>query len=270
MNIFDFKDYRKYLKKRINNMPRRGRGELSRMARVLGIHNTMMSHIMKETADLTLEQTLKLSDHWGLNNIERDYLVELVNWSRAGDTKTREYCSERIEKIRLQAQDLKTRLQAKNELSEEDRAFYYSSPIYSQVRLLSSIRRFQTFEALERETQLSSRKLRAVVDFLVSRNLCTEEGGKICYSDTRTYIEAGSALVARHHQNWRDKVREKTENLRDEDLMFTYPTAMSEPDFLILREKMAHFIREFKEVSVPSPSEHLYCFNLDWVKLSKG
>lgn len=270
MNIFDFKDYRKYLKKRISTMPKRGRGELSRIASVLGIHNTMMSHVLKETADLSLEQSLKLADHWGLNALERDYLVELVNWSRANDSKAREYCAQRVDSIRVQARDLRTRLQAKNELSDEDRAFYYSSPIYSQVRLLSSIRRFQTFEALEHETQLKPRKLRAVVDFLVSRYLCTEEGGRICYAETSTYLEAGSALVGRHHQNWRDKVREKVENLRDEDLMFTYPTTMSEQDFMIVREKMAHFIREFKELSAPSPSEQLYCFNLDWVKLNKG
>jgi uncharacterized protein (TIGR02147 family) len=270
MNIFDFKDYRKYLKKRIASMPRRGRGELSRIARALDIHNTMLSHVMKETADLTLEQTLKLSDHLGLNMVERDYLVELVNWSRASDVKAREYCLNRIDSIKHKARDLKTRLQAQNELNEEDRAFYYSSPIYSYVRLLSSIPRYQTFDAMEKETQLAPRKLRAVIDFLVSRNLCVEEGGLIVYADTPTYIEASSPLVGRHHLNWRGKVREKLENLRDEDLVFTYPTTISEEDFQILREKMVQFVSEFKKTSAPSPSEHLYCFNLDWVKINRS
>ncbi len=270
MTIFEFKDYRKYLKKRISMMPKRGRGELSRIARTLGIHNTMMSHVMKETADLTLEQTLRLADHWGLNTIERDYLVELVNWARASDTNSREFCANRIEAIKHQAQDLKTRLQAQNELSEADRAFYYSSPIYSFVRLLSAIPRFQTFEALEKETQLAPRKLRAVVDFLVSRNLCVEESGRITYADTLTYIEASSPLVGRHHLNWRGKVREKLENLRDEDLVFTFPTTISDADFQTLRERLVQFISEFKKVTVPSPSEQLYCLNLDWVKINRG
>ena len=85
-----------------------------------------------------------------------------------------------------------------------------------------------------------------------------------------TYIEAGSPLVFQHHLNWRRRTQEKLENLRPEDLAFTYPVAMSEEDFRLIREKLVQFVEEFKRLSAPSPSQQLYCLNLEWLKISRN
>ena len=39
-------------------------------------------------------------------------------------------------------------------------------------------------------------------------------------------------------------------------------------DFLAVREKLVRFFEEFKKTAEPSPSESLFCLNVDWVKLS--
>lgn len=270
MRIFEYKSHRKFLRDRMKTLPSKGRGELTRLAQAVGVHTTMMSHIMKGTAEFSLEQALKLADHLAFNELETDYLVALVQLERAGDPRARAYCQGKLEALRKQAQDVSMRLKARNELSEADRAFFYSSPVYTYVRLLSAIERFQTFEALLTETQLPAKKLRAHLDFLIGRGLCEEKNGRIVYGSVPTYIEAGSALVSRHHLNWRQKTQEKMENLRTEDLVFTFPTAISEEDFQIIREKLVQFIEDFKKIATPSPSEHLYCLNIDWLKISRG
>ncbi|MFN7905369.1 MAG: TIGR02147 family protein [Pseudobdellovibrionaceae bacterium] len=266
MRIFEYQSYRKFLRARLKTLPSHGRGELTKMAQALGVHTTMISHIMKGSADFSIEQTLKLADHLAFNSLETDYLLALVQVERAGDQRTRAYCQSKLSELQTRALDLSGRLKTQNELSDEDRAFYYSSPTYSHVRLLCAIERFQIFEVLQAETKIPPNRLRGILDFLTSRKLCVEKNGRFIYAELPTYLEASSPLVARHHLNWRQKTQEKIENLRAEDLVFTFPTVISESDFQIIREKLVQFIEEFKKISGPSPSENLYCLNIDWLK----
>jgi uncharacterized protein (TIGR02147 family) len=267
MRIFEFKSYRKFLQERSKSLPARGRGELTRIAQAVGVHTTMISHIMKGTTDFSLEQTLKLADYLNLNDLETDYLVALVQAERAGDVKTKAYCQSKVKQMQEQTMNLSARLKMQNDLSEEDRVFYYSSYTYSYVRLLCSIERFQNFEALQVETKIPAKRLRTILDFLLRCQLCEEKGNRYIYSPKPTYLEASSALVTRHHLNWRQKTQERMEGLRQEDLVFTFPTVLSEEDFLLIREKLVQAIEEVKKISGPSPTDHLYCFNLEWLKI---
>lgn len=269
MKIFEFTDYKRYLRKRIELLPARGRGEVSRMAKHLEVHTTMMSHVLKGDAHFSLEQTLKLADYLALNELETDYLVALVQWERAGDRRAREFCQGRVSELRAKAMSIKDRLDVKNELSESDRALFYSSWLYAHLRLLTAIERFQTFEALVAEVNLPPKTVRRALDFLISRGLCSEKNGRIIYASKATYVDAKSPLVVRHHQNWRQQTQGAFERMRDEDLAFTYPTVISEEDFRLIREKLVQFIEEFKKISEPSPAENLYCLTLDWIRLSK-
>ena len=230
----------------------------------------MMSHILKGHAHFSMEQTLALSDFWGLSEFETDYLIALVQFERAGDQRTRGFYLKKLKEIKSRALNLKNRLDVKNELSEADRALYYSSAVYSQIRLLTAIERFQSVESLAEESGVSLKKLRTYLDFLISRGLCTEQKGRISYAVKSTYVDADSPMAIRHHLNWRDQSKKAAENLREEDLLFTYPTVISESDFLKIREALIRFINEFKKTTEPSPSDHLYCFNIDWLKISKN
>ncbi len=266
MRIFEFTDYKDYVRRRIRSLPSQGRGELSRIARHLGIHSTMITHILKGEAHFSLEQALGLADYLALTSLETEFLVALVQWERAGDKRARAFCEAKIDQLKSQALNLGTRISAKNELDEEDRATYYSSWIYSYLRLLTSIERFQAFDALVKELRLPPKRVREVLDFLTSRGLCKEEGGKIQYVGLTTYAEASSLLATRQHLNWRQKTQEKFESLRPQDLVFTYPTTISEEDFKRIREKLVQFIEEFRKTTEPSPSQGLYCLNIDWIR----
>jgi hypothetical protein len=134
--------------------------------------------------------------------------------------------------------------------------------------LLTAIGPFQTEEALAKESRLPLSKVREATDFLKSRGLCREKNGKLEYGPVPTYIEASSPLVVRHHLNWRQVSQEKFDRLSKEDLVFTYPTVISRDDFEKIREKLVKVIEEFKKTCDASPSESLYCLNLDWLKIS--
>ena len=60
------------------------------------------------------------------------------------------------------------------------------------------------------------------------------------------------------------------EALSPQELAFTYPTVISEADFLRLREELVRLIERFKKECDASPSERLYCLNVDWVEVRKA
>jgi uncharacterized protein (TIGR02147 family) len=267
MRIYEFLDYKAFIESHIRSLPERGRGEKSRIANALGIHTTMVTHVLKGKLQFTLEQTLKLADHWALNELETEFLVALVQLDRAGDKRAKSFCRKRVDELRARARNLSQRLNTQNELSEDDRAKFYSNWIYAGIRLLSATDQFATPAAMAELTNLPLSTVRTALDFLVTRGLCTEEDGSYRYGPTHTYLEATSPLVATHHLNWRRKAAERFDRLRAEDLVFTYPVVMSEKDFLSMRETLVQFIEEFKKTVTESPSEQLYCLNLDWLKI---
>lgn len=269
MKIYEYYDYKAYILKKIRLLPSRGRGEVTRIAKALNIHTTMVTHILKGNSHLTMEQCLKLADYFGFNDLEADYLLALVQWERAGDKRTKNFFYSKVNEVRSRALNLTHRLDTKNQLSESDRAFYYSSWLYPMIRLLTAIERFQTIESLAQELGLPLNKIRSALDFLISRGLCLEENHKIKYGPIPTYVEASSPLVIRHHLNWRQRTQERFEQIRDQDLVFTFPGVLSENDANQIREKLIQVIEEIKKISDPSPSDELYVLNIDWMKLTK-
>ena len=268
MKIYEFIDYKAYILKKISQLPSRGRGEITRIAKALNIHTTMVTHILKEKYQLTMEQSLKLAKYFGFNELETEYLITLVQWARAGDKPTKDFFLTKINELKNKALNLTNRLAIKNQLNESDRAYYYSNYTYSFVRLLTAIDRFQTAENIAEEIQLPIVKVRQILDFLLSRGLCTEENNKIKYKSLPTYLEASSPLVSLHHKNWRQKAQENFEQIRDQDLIFTFPTVISDSDAERIREKLIQVIEDIKKISDPSASNELYTLNIDWMKLT--
>lgn len=269
MKIFEFTDYKAFIAKKIKLLPGHGRGELSRIAKALDIHTTMVTHIVRGHAHFSMEQTLNLADYFGFNELETDYLVALVQWERAGNKRTKDFCWAKIQDLLKKSLNLQRRLGTENKLSDEDRGIYFSSWVYVAVRLLTAVDRFQTVEAIAKELKLPVGRIRKVVDFLLNCGLCIEEKNKIKYGLVETYLESSSPHVLQHHLNWRKKTQEKLESMTEQDLFFTFPVVITDTDAAKIREKIVQLIESVKKISDPSPSEELYSLNLDWVKLSQ-
>jgi hypothetical protein len=186
---------------------------------------------------------------------------------RAGDKPAQSFCLKRVNELRTRALNLSERFEAKNELSEEDQAKFYSSWIYTALRLLSATEKYSSEVKMSELTGLPLASVRKALHFLVSRGLSVEVENRIKFGPTKTYLESHSPLVATHHLNWRRKSSEQYDQLRLEDLVYTYPVVLSEKDFLIVREKIVLFIEEIQKLTAPSPSEQLYCLNIDWLRI---
>lgn len=266
MSVFSSTSIKSYLKIYIGSLPRRGRGEINKIAAYLGVSSTLVSHVLSGKKIFTLEQSHKLTSYLGLIDLEADYFMALNQLERAGTADYKKYWSTKLDKIREQSLKLSERLQQKSRvLTEQDRAIYYSSFIYVVLRLYCSVgEKGQTLQALAQRFELPPKKCAEIMHFLVETGFCYEKSGRYFMGEQSLHLEKGSPHLLRFQADWRMKSIQAAEDLSDEELMFTGPVSLSKDDFKKLREEMVQFIKKFLETVHASSAEEVACLNIDW------
>lgn len=216
---------------------------------------------------LTEEQASKLCDYMGLNVLETDYFLKLVQLERAGSESLKSVFRRHLKQLQIQSSDIKSRVPEVRNLSEQDRAVFYSSWQYSLIRLLTSIPEYRTKEKIAACLGLSISRVQEILDFLVSRHLCKESRGQYQRTEKNTHVEAGSPLVVRHHQNWRARSLDLQERLAKDDLVFTAPVSFSKKDSEKVRKILLNAISDIAKIIESSPAEEVAYLGIDWIKI---
>lgn len=268
MSIVTFKDYRKFVKSEIRKMPRAGHGQLLKLSQALGVHTTMITHVLSGKANFSVEQGLKVARFLGLREIDTDYFINLVLFDRAGDAESRRFFQEKLDSLRHRILDVREPQERKKELSEADQNVFYANWYTSAVRLMTAIDGYQTPSAIADELGLSTNEVGRILRFLVSVGLCEESDGFFRVAIQQTFVPKDIATVYRHHQNWRLKAIENYGRSGPDDLSFTNPVVISREDFIKVRDQLVEFIKTFQKTALPSPSEELCCLTIDWIKIA--
>lgn len=263
-SIFELADYRIYMR---TWAEARGRGEFRKMALALGIHSTLVSQILNAHKNLTEEQAARLCAYMGLNQLETDYLLKLVQIERAGSAQLREAYLRHLAELKDAAAQVKSRVPQSTKLSEQDRALFYSSWHYTYIRLLTSIEKYQTPAAIAHRLSITISRVQEVLDFLTAKGLCKESQGRYQRTEKNTHIEARSHLAVRHHQNWRAKSVGLVEQIQPGDLAFTAPVALAKKDLSKVRNILLDTIAEISALIEKSPSEEVAYLGIDWIRI---
>lgn len=268
VNIFNYSEYQDYLRAWIADLPQRGRGELAKIARHLEINTTLLSQIMSKSRDFSMEQTLCLGHYLGLNKLELEYFLDLVQLSKANHHLLRKHLQEKLGELRTASKKLATRIRHEKNLSDSEKAIFYSSWIYSAIHLFTSIQeKGVNLEEVTQRFDLTRSKAAEILRFLCDTNLCLESKGYFSIGTQSTFVPKGSPHLNRHHLNWRIKSMEKLERLEDEELMYTAQISISKNDFEKIRELAVDFIQKVNEIAKPSAAEEIVNLNLDLFKL---
>src|SRR6185437_4362530 len=95
-SIFEFTDYKAYLRAWIAARPRAGHGEKSRIAEAASCHLAYVSQVLNASAHFSAEQLVALSDYLGQNEEERDYFLLLLSRARAGSRRLERFYDAKI------------------------------------------------------------------------------------------------------------------------------------------------------------------------------
>lgn len=263
--IYKFSDYKSYINARFFLMPRKGRGQARQLADHLKVHSVVVSQVLSGSRDFTHEQSLMVAEYFGLDERATEYLTLLILKARAGTKKLRDHLQKKIDELKADALDIKNRVPDHQTLSEEDMAIFYSNWFYSGIRLLTSIPHYNSAELIAERFGFEINKVRAVVEYLVSRGLCAvNEKGKLVQGGTSTFISAQSPFINNLHRNWRIKALEHMPKRKENDFFYSAPCSISAKDKSAFREELIRLVGEFSKRLEEQDAEQLACLNIDW------
>lgn len=264
LSIFDFTSYREYLHAWIQFQGDRSHGIQGKFAAHLGISSSLVSQILKGIKTLTPDQGSDLVDYLGLSEFEADYFHLLLDWDRAGHIRYKEKLRKKISAAQQRAKNLGQRVPRHAELTDEQKAIYYSSWLYTGVRNLTAVPGFSNVEALSQRLGVDVVILHRVVRFLLENGLCIENEGQLTYGPASLHVDKDSPFVNKHHQNWRIQALQKMENKSSEDIFFSSPMSLSREAVEEVRKLIPNVIQTVMKIVGPSPSETTACLNIDW------
>lgn len=264
VNIFEFSDYKEYFKSYVAQLPARGRGEFKRVAETLHVSSTMISQIFNGEKHLSMELTSDLSDYLHLNENETQYFFLLVDFARAGNFRLKNKLKIQIDKAQERAKSLDTRLKFEKELDDLSKATFYSSWIYSGIRMLTALPEMKNSEAIAERLQLPRTHVEKILEFLVKEKLIKQDSDKLEVGPRRTHVGASSPFVMKHHQNWRLMGFNKMQPMDPSNLFYTAPMSLSEEVANQIRAELPAFIEKINTWVGPAKSEVVRCLNIDW------
>lgn len=270
MSHFLHNDYRSFIRDVLHKRPRKGRGELQKMAQYLRIHTTLMSQIMSGLRELTEEQAFDLCGYFELTETESEYLQLLVKIERAGTQNYKTFLKKKLKEMREEVQKVSKRFVRTDELSDQQKATFYSSWIYSAIRLYCSTKQEgRSLEEVMDYFQISRTRAAEHLDFLVSCQLCDNKNDLFQMGQQRTFIDRGSIYFLKHHLNWRMKSIERSEVATLDEKLYTVTMSVSQNDFLRIKDEVSKLLSEIVKITKDTEAEKLVCFNCDLFFIEK-
>ena len=263
MNIFDLDDYREIVRARIAEMPKRGFGQLSRLANDLGVNATFVSQVLNGAKNFSEEQAQMTAELFEFTEPETVFFILLVQRERAGTIKLKSIFQKQISERLKASKKIKGRVTTEIELTFQEQAVYYSDWLYTAVHTLSSIDTYSSLEVIAEHLHVSRSKITDVANWLVEHGLCRLKGDHLTIGPRSTFVDRDSNLASRHHTNWRLRAVEKMQERKAEDFFFTAPFSVSESDFQAIRTELADLVSKIAKRVEKSDPEIMLTINVD-------
>lgn len=269
MDLFEYTDYKAYVRDRIQNMPKKGRGEFRKISQVLGVSSTIVSHIFKGDRHLTTDHGLLLSNHLGLNDLETRYFLLLLNMERAASHQLKTYYQKEILALQEQSKSIKNNFVTKlDTLSEEFEALYFSDWKFGAFHLLTAIPGHNTIDAIADYFQFPRDLVQQVVSKLIQNGLLVDDAGKLTIGPFNAYLDPNkSQVINGYRRNWRLKSLEKINHPKESDVFFSSVHAIDSNAQEKVRTLLTECLGEINRLCQEAKAEELHCINVDWFQL---
>ena len=167
--------------------------------------------------------------------------------------------------------NLSKRLDVKNTLTEDEKAQYYSSWIYSVIHLMTTLPEDMTQERISSQLSLSMSKVSEVTSFLQASGLIQKKKNVFVPGKTTFHLDSSSHLLPLMHLNSRNLVMEKIQKFKTNELssnlVYSSAITLSKDDFKKIKDVLIRAIQDSKEIIKSSPEEILGVFNLDFIEI---
>lgn len=267
MSIFDFSDYKTFVLAWIDGRPKNGWGELAKMAKALGVHTTMLSHTIKADKHLSMEQAYALCEYMRLKENETDYFLALISRDRAGTHALKLKYEKQISSLKSHSKVLEARMPKEREITEEQKAIFYSNWLYSAVHLAAELPDIKSpVDLLQYFHDRPSEEINKILVFLMEIGFVIDKDG-LKIGPRSTHLGQNSPWIYTHHKNWRVKAFERHGKLTSDELMYSGQLTISHEGFLVFRERITKLLEELATIANTEKPQKLAALNIDWILL---
>jgi len=270
---FQFFEYRKstnLLADFIWSQPRRGRGLVKQLAAELGLASPQVSQFLSGRKVPTVDQAFRIAKFFHWTEIEKDYLITLIEFERAQFHEVKDYFSKRLDRLREDSRQLKTSVTDTVDLEDAVKARFYSSWIYSAVRLFCSIGDGRSYEEISAAFSEYEMDMESILNFLMENHLIKKEGLLYQLGLQKTFVAKGSPYLRSHHCNWRLRAIESCNFITDDEMIFSSPMSISKKGFTKFRKELQTFVKVlYSELTELGEAEEVVCLNIDFFRIVK-
>ncbi|MGZ3768507.1 MAG: TIGR02147 family protein [Bdellovibrio sp.] len=267
VSVYEFADYKLYLKKFIANSDQRG--FTTRLAEAAGCQRSYFSTVLNGSIHLLPEHIFGISEFLELSNEEQEYLFLVLDHNRAGNPAFRTHLLKKIREKQLAWKDFKNRLKRDTILEAEDisvRQFYYTSWLYAAIHIAVSIPKLGDIKNLSSYLGITEATSLWHLEHLSQMGLVEKKGGRWAWKSGDLHLSKDSPWIGNHHSNWRMQALSDLAQKNAEALHFSVVQSLSKEDIEALRFRIVEWVEEFKKRAGPSNPEELICLNIDFFK----
>lgn len=268
-NLFEFADYKAYIRDWIESRPNGGRGVKSMLAEKARCHLAYISQVLTGSSHFSLEQAESLNELLEHGEDESHFFILLVEFGRAGTAPLRKHFERQIQKILDHRLQLKNRFTDKKTLTQENQAIYYSHWAYCAVHMAVLNPSLRSASVIAKYFDLSVAKTIEILDFLASVGLVKNDGGKLSPGDVRIHVGHDSPMISKHHTNWRMQAIRSFERETPQELHYSGVISLSKEDLPRVREALVRALEDVRKVVKDSKDEAVYCYALDLFGLGR-
>lgn len=265
--VFDFTSYRDYLYFALGK-PGQRTGMRMKACRFLGCHTTYLSQVLSERAHLSLEHAEALSRFLRHTKDESDYFFNLVLFDRASTKALKDRIVDQLAEIAARRNIIKSRVNESSEISAADQDKFYSHWIYTAIHVLVSIPSLQNAEALALAMGLSKAATQDALDFLQRIGIVSVKDGHYIHGTQVLHLGADSALIAKHHTNWRFHTIQSLSRARAEDLHYSAGLSLTKSVAQKIRDNILATLQDNIDLVKAAPAEEAYIYSFDFYRMA--
>ena len=270
-SIFEYEDYKRYLRDSLMARGEGKRGERSRLAAFVGCHTAYVSQVLNGDAHFSLEQSELINRFLGHSKDQALFFLFLVQYARVGTVSLRKVFEEQIQTLKENQFILKDRLDFKRTLTREDQATFYSSWHYGAVHVLISVPGCHTERGISAYLGLRIERVAEILQFLMSVGLVTRNAqGLYGIGTTHIHLESDSPMISKHHTNWRLQAVQSLDRPSKKDLHYSSVITASQADGDRIREILVQAIEQVRAIVKESKDEDGFCYSLDFFGLREN
>ena len=261
-NVFQFEDYRSYLKSVIQGAPR---GFKTKLSSAMGCQGIYLIRALKGEAQLSEDQAFKAAEFLKLSPKEAEFLLDLVRLSKASDPKFSRYLKNSLQKRSAEMREVSKRVAAKDlSASLETRVEYYSSWRPSILHLATSCPHLATDQALSDRFALELVEVKKLMNFLIEAGLVQIVKGRYSFLGGSIHLPKGSPMQRVFQRELRSLVARTFDRQRDNSLHHSVVFATSAVHQEEIRSTLLNLIEKTHTDLQQTKSEDLYVLAIDF------